>query len=223
MQQKRSALELLFRWIFFVAGLAVMAVGIGFSVIADLGTSPISSPPYVVSLLTPFTMGQLTILLHCILIVLQILLLRRNYQWIQLLQLPVAIIFGYLCDWGLAVASHFQYHNYLEQWIYCMIGIVLVAVGVAMEVVGDVVTLAGEGAALAFSKVLPISFEYMKVIFDVVMVVIAIVLSFIFLGELQGVREGTIAAALLVGIVAKPLIGLASKIPFHLLSKEEAY
>ena len=66
--------------------------------------------------------------------------------------------------------------------------------------------LAGEGVVLAICKVLPkVKFGYMKVGFDVTLVVIACILSIVFTGRLQGVREGTIAAALLVGLIAKQL------------------
>ena len=42
-----------------------------------------------------------------------------------------------------------------------------------------------------------------KVAFDVSMTVIAAILSFVFMGKLVGVREGTIIAALLVGFIAR--------------------
>ena len=66
------------RYIFLCFGLALMALGIGFSVKAKLGTSPISSLPYVVSLFSPFTIGQATIAMHCVFIAMQIALLRRR-------------------------------------------------------------------------------------------------------------------------------------------------
>lgn len=90
------------------------------------------------------------------------------------------------------------------QWLLCVCGIVLVAVGVAFEMSAGVLTLAGEGLVQALCTVLPkVKFGYMKVMVDVSFVVIAVVLSFIFLHELQGVREGTVAAAIFVGLIAK--------------------
>ena len=76
-----------------------MAAGVAFSVHANLGTSPISSLPYTLSVLVePLTIGTATICMHVVLILLQILVLRKNYDPFQLVQLPVAIIFGYLTD-----------------------------------------------------------------------------------------------------------------------------
>lgn len=211
---KFSKSETIKRWLFFIAGLFVMALGVAFSITAALGTSPISSIPYVISLFTPLSVGNITIIMHCVFILIQILLLRKRYRPIQLLQLPVAFAFGYMIDFWDFVLKNVSYSNYFEQWIYCLLGILFVAIGVSMEVTAGVVVLAGEGVVLAICEVFPVKFPTMKVIFDITLVVISIALSFGFLHSLQGVREGTIAAALLVGWVSKPFIKLERKIKF---------
>ena len=194
------------RYLLLLAGLSIMAFGVAFSIKASLGTSPISSVPYVVSLFAPLTVGTATIVMHCVFILLQILILRRNYHPIQLMQLPVAVFFGYLTDFGVWAVRGIHCSTYWQQWIVCLIGILLVAAGVSLEVKAGVVVLAGEGVVLAICKVLPkIKFGYMKVGFVVTLVVIACILSFTFTGHLQGVREGTVAAALLVGLIAKQI------------------
>lgn len=194
------------RYLLLLIGLAIMAFGVAFSIKASLGTSPISSVPYVVSLFTPLTVGTATITMHCVFILLQILILRKDYHPIQLMQLPVAFFFGYLTDFGVWAVQGITCNTYWQQWIVCIIGILLVAVGVSFEVKAGVVVLAGEGVVLAICRVLPkVKFGYMKVGFDVTLVVIACILSIVFTGRLQGVREGTVAAALLVGLIAKQL------------------
>ena len=194
------------RYLLLLVGLSIMAFGVAFSIKASLGTSPISSVPYVVSMFTPLTVGTATITMHCVFILLQILILRKNYHPIQLMQLPVAFFFGYLTDFGVWAVQGITCNTYWQQWIVCLIGILLVAVGVSFEVKAGVVVLAGEGVVLAICKVLPkVKFGYMKVGFDVTLVVIACILSIVFTGRLQGVREGTVAAALLVGLIAKQL------------------
>lgn len=204
------------RYLFLAAGLAIMAFGVAFSIKAALGTSPISSLPYVVNLLTPLSVGTATILMHCVFILIQICILRRKFQPVQLMQLPVALVFGYLTDFGIWAIERIPCERYLMQWVFCVIGIVLVAVGVSFEVTANVVVLAGEGVVLAICQVCPIKFGTMKVIFDVSLVVIASTLSLIFLHRLEGVREGTVAAALFVGTISrqlnKPLGKLGEKI-----------
>lgn len=194
------------RYLLLLVGLSIMAFGVAFSIKASLGTSPISSVPYVTSLFTPLTVGTATITMHCVFILLQILILRKNYHPVQLMQLPVAFFFGYLTDFGVWAVQGISCNTYWQQWMVCIVGILLVAVGVSFEVKAGVVVLAGEGVVLAICKVLPkVKFGYMKVGFDVTLVVIACILSIVFTGRLQGVREGTVAAALLVGLIAKQL------------------
>lgn len=198
-------ITILKRYLLLLVGLSIMAFGVAFSIKASLGTSPISSVPYVLSLFTPLTVGMATIIMHCFFILMQILILRKNYHFIQLMQLPIAFFFGYLTDFGVWAVRGISYHAYWQQWILCLIGILLVAVGVSLEVKAGVVVLAGEGVVLAICQVLPVKFGYMKVGFDVTLVVIACVLSLVFTHQLQGVREGTVAAAIMVGLIAKQL------------------
>lgn len=208
---EKTHIYIIRRYLLLLAGLSIMAFGVAFSIKASLGTSPISSVPYVVSLFAPLTVGTATIIMHCVFILLQILILRKKYHPIQLMQLPVAFFFGYLTDFGVWAVQGITCDHYLQQWLVCLIGIFLVAVGVSLEVKAGVVVLAGEGVVLAICKVLPVKFGYMKVGFDVTLVAVACVLSFVFTGRLQGVREGTVAAALLVGLIAKQLGKMLSK------------
>ena len=193
------------RWLFLAVGLAIMSLGVALSIRADLGTSPISSVPYVSSLFSPLSVGTATSVMHCVLILLQILILRRRYELIQLLQLPVAVAFGWLTDAALWATGAVTCGAYWQQWLVCILGILLVGIGVSFEVTAGVVTLAGEGMVLALCRVLPVKFGTMKVAFDVCLVLTACVLSLVFLGQLQGIREGTVAAALCVGQVARQL------------------
>lgn len=200
----RSVAEYIKRYIFLVVGLAIMSFGVAFSINAELGTSPVSSIPYVTSEISGLSVGTTTIIVNTIIVLLQIVVLRRRFKLIRLLQIPVCVVFGLLIDVaGLCIEAVVP-DNYFMQWLLCVCGIVLVAVGVAFEMSAGVLTLAGEGLVQALCTVLPkIKFGYMKVMVDVSFVVIAVELSFIFLHELQGVREGTVAAAIFVGLIAK--------------------
>lgn len=200
----RSVAEYIKRYIFLVVGLAIMSFGVAFSINAELGTSPVSSIPYVTSEISGLSVGTTTIIVNTIIVLLQIVVLRRRFKLIRLLQIPVCVVFGLLIDVaGLCIEAVVP-DNYFMQWLLCVCGIVLVAVGVAFEMSAGVLTLAGEGLVQALCTVLPkVKFGYMKVMVDVSFVVIAVELSFIFLHELQGVREGTVAAAIFVGLIAK--------------------
>ena len=195
--------KLVERCVLLVFGLLVMAYGVSLSIKAGLGTSPISSLPYTVSQFAPLTVGTATIAMHCVLIVLQILLLRGRYRPVQLLQLPVALLFGWLTDVTLMTLEGLTPSGYLAQWIFCLLGVLLVGIGVSCEVRANVIPLAGEGFTLAVCKVFSLPFPPVKVCFDCTLVAISCILGFACRGQLVGVREGTIAAALLVGVVSR--------------------
>lgn len=209
--EKRSISEWIKRYVYLCFGLMIMAFGVAFSIKADLGTSPISSFPYVLSLIVPLSVGNATILMHCVFILIQILILRKTFPPIQLMQLPVAFVFGYLTDFGVWAIQAIRYDTYWQQCLLCLAGIVLVAAGVSFEVTAQAVTLAGEGVVLALNHVFPIKFSTMKIGFDVTLVVIAGVTSLVFLGRIEGIREGTVAAALLVGLISRPITWLLKR------------
>lgn len=200
------------RIIFLCLGLTIMAFGVAFSIKAALGTSPISSVPYVTSTISGLSVGTTTIIMNFMFVLIQIAILRKKYDWFQLLQFPAAIVFGTMIDVAEYVLKPISFSNYFEQWLLCVVGIFLVALGVSVEVMANLVTTAGEGIVLAICQVAPVKFSNMKVAFDVTLVCISIALSFIFLGHLDGVREGTIAAAVFVGLISKQTNKLMKKV-----------
>ncbi len=210
--ETKSRADLLRRWIILCVGLILMAVGVAFSIKAALGTSPISSVPFVTSVISGLSVGETTIIMNAIFVLIQIGILRRKFEWFQLLQLPASVLFGVMIDVvGDAIAG-ISYSNYFQQWLLCIVGILLLAFGVSLEVEAGLITNAGEGIVLAICKVTPMKFGNMKVVFDVTLVCISVILSFLFLGELNGVREGTIAAALLVGQITKQFGKMIKKV-----------
>lgn len=200
------------RLLFLCLGLIIMAFGVAFSIKAGLGTSPISSVPYATSEISGLSVGTTTIIMNFLFVLIQIAILRKQYEWFQLLQFPAAMLFGTMIDVAEAVLAPISYSNYVEQWILCLIGIFLVAFGVSVEVMANLVTTAGEGIVLAICKVTPVKFGNMKMFFDITLVCLSIVLALLFLGRLSGVREGTVAAAILVGQVTKQTNKLMKKV-----------
>lgn len=110
-----------------------------------------------------------------------------------------------MTDLAVSILSYLHPSGYLESWIFSLLGIVFVATGVSAEVNSDTIPLAGEGLALALSKRLGIRFGNAKITVGVSLVTISLILSFSFLKSFGGVREGTVAAAVLVGTIAKKL------------------
>lgn len=194
--------EFLVKTFMLLLGLFIMAFGISLSVKSNLGTMCISSIPYVLSLILPtITVGQFTILFNILLVLLQIIILRKNFKFKQFLQIFLVIPFGYFIDLTLSWIININLNNYFVEWVFCLLGIFVLSLGILIEIKSNVLYMPGEGIVLAISEVVNIDFGKLKPICDMTMVLIAVFLSFIFLGELFGVREGTIAAAILVCIL----------------------
>lgn len=199
--QKKERIK---RYLYFLVGLFINSLGVAIITKADLGTSPISSIPYVLSLKFPLTLGNFTILFSMLLILIQILLLRKKFSFIQLLQIPVSILFGYFIDFSMDyLLAWISPENYIEKLIFMLIGCAVLGFGVSMEFSANVVMLPGEGVVNSLHQVLQKETGTLKICVDVSMSVLAIVGSLLFFQRVNGVREGTIIAAILVGYMAR--------------------
>jgi len=199
MENKRTVAN---RLICYFVGLFIMTIGIALSVKSDLGVSPVSSIPYTLTVCWGIEMGKATILFHCVLIVIQILILRKNFKIKSLLQLPVGIVFGYFTTFCNSLVERLpSTDSFLIRIAMILVSVVLVAIGIFMYLPADIVPLAGEGVMQAVSDTLKIEFSKVKVAFDVTMVIVSLVTCLIVLHTLGSVGIGTVIAALLVGIV----------------------
>lgn len=191
------------RYVVFILGLFISSLGVSFITKANLGTSPISSIPYVLSMQFPLTIGEFTIIFSLLLIALQIIILKRDFKVIDLLQIPVSVAFGYFIDLTMIMLDWLNPQSYLFQIIYLLIGCVILGFGVYLEMLGNVIMLPGESFVRSVVKRWKKNFGNTKVCFDASMTICAGLLSVLFFFQLQGVREGTIIAAILVGFIAK--------------------
>lgn len=195
--------ELIKRYIFLLVGLFVNGLGVSFITKAGLGTSPITSIPYTLSLGFTPTVGMFTLVFNIFLIILQVILLRRNFQLQNLLQLPIIVLFSFFIDLTMSLLGFMQPETYAMKVVSLIVGCLILGFGVFMEMVANVAMLPGEATVRAVSDVFSTDFGKTKIAFDSSMTVIAAILSFIMFKHLDGVREGTIVAAILVGFIAR--------------------
>ena len=189
----------------FAVGLMVISLSIGFITKASLGTPPISSIPYSLSLIFPsLTLGNFTIMYSLLLVFLQLVLLGKEADKINLgLQVIISFIFGYFIDFGLMVLGDFSPDVYWERIACVLIGCFGLAFGVYLQIVADFTMVPGDGFAYALSvKIKRKPYRVVRVCSDVTMIVIAAVIGFVAIGTTGGVREGTVISALLVGTIA---------------------
>ncbi|MDO4160468.1 MAG: cytidylate kinase family protein [Prevotellaceae bacterium] len=202
-----SKRELFRRYFLFFVSVLINAFSVALITKALLGTSPISSIPYVLSLFTPLTMGQYTIYMSLVLILMQMTMMTRQEiiekKFDLINQIPVCIVFGLFIDISMNVLlSWLSPELYLLKLLSLLVGCFLLGLGISLEVKADVTMVTGEYLVHVISKFTNKEFGFVKVCFDVSLVVIACILSLCFMDGIQGVREGTVAAALLVGPVS---------------------
>lgn len=197
--------ELVKRYALFIISLFISALGVAITKKGELGVSPISSVANVMSLkFTALSLGNWLIIWNCVLILGQIVILRKRFQWIQLIQLPLSFLFGWFTDFGMWIFSFLKPENYFVQLALVLIGTVVLAFGIALSVIANVVMNSGEAFVKAISDTIHKEFGSVKVVFDISCVIIAVVLSLIFFNfHIEGTREGTIIAAVLTGFVVK--------------------
>ncbi len=205
-----SKKELVKRYALFFLGLLITSFGVAFVTKASLGTSPISAIPYSLSLILPrLTMGNWTIIFSALLILIQIALLKKNSNWIEMgLQLVISVAFGYLIDFSMFLLGSFAPQMYVLKLLSLILGCAVIAFGAYFQVTADVVMLPGDATVRAFVKVTGKEFGTIRVIFDTTLAVTGGVLCLIFLHKLIGVREGTVIAALITGNMVKVFVRL---------------
>ena len=197
--------EIAKRYGLLVIGLFFAALGVALTKRGELGVSPISSVANVLSYqFTDLTLGSWLILWNCVLILGQILLLRRNFQPIQFLQIPLSFLFGWFTDFGMWLVSFLPVQVYAVRLLMVLAGTVVLGFGITLSVIADQIMNSGEAFVKAISDVTHQEFGTIKVVFDISCVLIALILSLLFFeGAIVGTREGTIIAALCTGFVVK--------------------
>ena len=197
------------RYILFLFSVFINAYGISFITKAMLGTSPITSVNYVLSMFTPLTMGQWTIIVNFLFMVIDLILMKRSELKselrVYLLQIPITLCFGTFIDISMTSLSWLNPDGFLQQVVSALVGCVILAMGIALEVKADVAMVAGEYLVRVIARRIHGDFGYIKLGFDITNVVVACVFSLIFLSGIKGVGLGTVAAALLVGPIVHVL------------------
>lgn len=213
---KQAVVTMTGRVALMLVGIAVMAFGIDVVVKANLGNSPISAFPYVMSHVTPqISFGTLMLLWQCFLVLLQVLILRRDFRLVDLLQIPISVFFGMCIDAFALVIAPITLPNYASSWVCLLVGMAILALGVTMTVISATVMNCGEAVVQAVVRKTGIKFGTMKVIFDVSCAVAAALLGFACLGHLEGVREGTVVCAACTGLIVNVYMGLYNRFIHH--------
>lgn len=199
------------RWLLLVWGMLVATAGIVFITRAGLGTTPISTVPFTVGEITGLTFGEATFAVNILFVLVQWALLRSRFHYSSFFQIPIVSVFSWFIDLHMGWTAWIGDDPYVVRFLWGLLGNLFLAFGIYWQVASKTIVQPGEGMVLAFSVVLRKSFGTIKIWNDVTLVVLAVLLGFLFLGHVAGVREGTVVSAFLVGFLIKGIAALRAK------------
>ncbi|MCC5912567.1 MAG: hypothetical protein JJT76_19280 [Clostridiaceae bacterium] len=190
----------------YILGLFFLATGVTLAVKSNLGVSPVSAIPLAISNVSGISLGNVSTGMFTFYVLMQVLVLGRNFKPKNLLQIGFGFIFGYFVDMTAILLHWVDAPNYLSQILLIFISCFAIAVALMLIITMDIVPSAPEGFVLSLTQVTKHPFAKLKVWLDCTSVALAAIISLLFIGNISGIREGTIISALLIGKV----IGLIS-------------
>lgn len=205
LQKEMEMKDVFKKYLVFVIGLYFLAAGIVLIIRSALGTTPISSINYVLSLNSPLSLGTCTFIINMVLILGQFWLIRKNktrQDIIEiLLQMPFSFLFSAFIDLNMMLTSELQPVNYGMSIALLFIGCIVQSIGVVLELKPKVAMMSAEAFVKYASRRYNKEFGKFKVYFDVTLVTLAVILSLILTQGVQGVREGSLIAACITGYI----------------------
>ena len=209
MEKKNTGKNLLY----YFGGLMLMTLGVAISVKSDLGVTPVSSIPYTMTVVTGMDLGIATILFSVFMVLLQIIMQRKDFKPYNLLQIPISIIFGlFMTASGKLMNCFPDIPTFTLRFLVMLFSTVFVAIGVFLYVSSGLIPLPTEGFLIVAAEKTGIRFASLKVFFDVAMVLISLATCLLMVHSLGSVGIGTIVSAVLVGNEIKLIQAFLSRI-----------
>lgn len=206
---KEKTIELLKRLIVYALGMFIIAFGVNIASKSQLGVSPVNAIPFVVAgKFTFLTKGTWVTIVFSLFVLIQLAILGKDFKWYYIFQFLVSTLFGFFVD-ATAWLGQFcipEVHFYALRIVYVLVSTVFIAFGIMLYLEGNIMSMPGEGVTVAMEKRFKLPLSTCKLIFDVSIIIIATILSFVFFGKLQEVREGSVLIAVGVGLVMKPIM-----------------
>lgn len=213
--------EILLRYILLIIGVFFIGMGIALARHSNLGTSPVSSVANVLSIKFPtLTVGEWLMLWNILMIFIQVLILRKSFKPIELLQFPISVMLGWFTDLSVHIVSPIPTEAYTVKIFLIILGVIVLALGITLTLTADTVMNVGEALVKVISNALHKNFGSVKVAFDIFCVSLSVILSLIFFNfKIVGAREGTIITACFTGFVVKFFTKLINKPLTKLIKK----
>lgn len=198
--------SLIKRYLVFIAGLYFLAMGISLIVHSSLGTTPISSMNYVLSINTSLSLGTWTFIVNLLMIIIQLWLASGKYGTRKdtieiLLQIPFSFIFSAFIDLNMILIHNLVPSNYGMAVGILLAGCIIQSIGVVLEIKPKAAMMSAEGLVKYIARRCNKKFGNVKVYVGITLVSLAILISLAFTMRIEGVREGSVIAACITGYI----------------------
>ena len=208
---KSRVISFVWQHILLLISLYLMTLGVVLCIRSELGCGVISSLPLSLSIagecgkVPALTLGNYNIIQNIIFVALQIMILRRRFEIVQLFQLLIGWVFGRLIDLNMLLTSNMLCDGLLEFAVVQIVGCTIMAVGIAFEVRCGSVTMPGEGLPVAISRITGKPFPKIKIYIDTLLVILAVSSCYLFFGVWKWniIGPGTLFAMIYVGLFVK--------------------
>lgn len=200
------------RYLMFITGLFLMGMAISLTAKSNLGTTPIFSVPFLISLITPLSIGTLVFLLTLSFVIIEFILLKGKFNKEQYMQLLLCPIFGFFVDFGMYVFRFVNPIDYFSKVVVLVIACFLLAFGIYIQIIANVVINPAEGLVKIIADKTGMKFGNVKILFDSTLLLIAVIISLSAFGKIISVREGTFVVALATGSITKLYMSMFKKL-----------
>lgn len=193
------------RSLVYLIGMVVYTYGVCLQTRAHVGISPVTSVAYILTFIFPLTLGQTQFIVNIVMVLLQIILLGKNYRKEQLLQLVAAILFSVLIDLIMPITAPFEAResNMIVKAEVYALAILVMSVSLSIVALSRLWLLPADGVGASLAEKFQLTFGTSKIIVDCSCVLITVIISFVCLGRLESVSIGTIISAIILGSMIK--------------------
>ena len=191
----------------FLIGLFIMSLGVGFSIVSTLGTTPVTSVAYSLALITNIDIGITTFLFNFALLLLQVVILRSRFEKKRWLQLINCVVFGYFMNVAVFIVSFVPFDgSILMKIIFLLLSAFCIAFGIFIYVPAHIAPLPSEGCVQSIAMVTDWRFSTIKIGFDASMLTISLILCGLFYSNMfAAVNIGTFVIAFLIGFTLRQI------------------
>lgn len=192
---ERVERHLLRRIVTYIIGLFLAALSANLSIMANLGVSAFNSSCLIFSSVTAWDFGTWLIAINLSIMVAEIILLGRDFQLINVAQVPFVLIYGKF----VTLVSHLLPDVVMTKLYFqiplLLLSVLLLALGILIYVGTELVSMPVEGFCLALASKLKFQFHNVKTGSDCFFLLSAIAASFLLFGRLEAVGLGTVILA----------------------------